>query len=254
MPRTLRGAVAVVTGASSGIGEATARAFAAEGAKVALLARRQDRLDALVRDIAAAPTPGSAYAYPVDVSDANAAGLVLERVVTDLGGIDVLVNNAGYGMWGPAVTADLEEWRRMIDVNLMGVLTVTRLALPHLLASAAGARSVADVVTISSVAGRKVPAFASNVYGATKHAVAAFSEALRQELADQHVRIGLVEPGVVVTELTTKGGNNAPDATTATELNALRADDVADAILYMVSRSSRVAVNEMLIRPVEQVI
>lgn len=253
MTGELQGLVVVVTGASSGIGEAVALSLAAEGAEVALLARRGDRLDELVRKIGSA-TGGRAHAYPVDVTDAESVAAVVDRVATDLEGIAVLVNSAGYGMWGPAVDADLADWRRMVDVNIMGVLAVTRLALPHLIAAAAGRRGVADVVTVSSVAGRKVPASASNVYGATKHAVGAFSEALRQEMAPHHVRVGLVEPGVVVTELTTKGGNNAPDATVASEFTALRAEDVADAISYMVTRPRHMAVNELLVRPVEQLV
>jgi len=196
---------------------------------------------------------GRAHAYPVDVTDAESVAAVVDRVAADLGGIAVLVNSAGYGRWGPAVDADLADWRRMVDVNIMGVLAVIA-ALPHLIAAAAGRRGVADIVTVSSVAGRKVPASASNVYGATKHAVGAFSEALRQEMAPHHVRVGLVEPGVVVTELTTKGGNNAPDATVASEFTALRAEDVADAISYMVTRPRHMAVNELLVRPVEQAV
>lgn len=249
--RDLHGAVAVVTGASSGIGEATARALAAEGAEVALLARRRDRLDELAADIAR--NGGRAHAHEVDVTDPAAVRTAVERVATELGGIDVLVNNAGYGVWAPAAEADLDEWRKMVDINLNGVLATTHAALPHLTAAAQGERGVADVITISSVGGRKITAPPSNVYAATKHAVGAFSEGLRQELAGQHVRVGLVEPGVVVTELTAKGGNNAPDATRATELSALPAEDIADAVVYMATRPRRTAINEILVRPIEQI-
>lgn len=248
MTGKLDGTTAVVTGASSGIGEATARALAEEGATVALFARRLDRLEALAKEI------GRAHAYQVDITDAEAVRAAVDRAAADLGGIDILVNNAGYGMWAPARDAVLAEWQKMVDVNVNGVLATSHAALPHLTAAALGPRGIADLVTVSSVGGRKVTAPASNVYAATKHAVGAFCEGLRQELAEQHVRVGLVEPGVVVTEMTTNGRNNAPNARAATELGALRPADIADAIVYMVTRPRRTAVNEMLVRPTEQVV
>ena len=239
MAGRLDGITAVVTGASSGIGNATARALAGEGARVALFARRRAKLEDLAEEL-------------VDVSDADAVRAAIEDVVRRRGGLDVLVNNAGYGTMDPAAEADLDEWQKMVDTNLTGVLTTTHAAVGHLAEAAKGERGIADVVTVSSVAGRTVSGPGSNVYAATKHAVNAFSEALRQEFASQHVRIGLVEPGLVDTELTNTGRENAPDASSASELGVLHAQDIADAVVYMVTRPRRAAVNEVLIRPTEQ--
>ena len=247
MAGRLDGTTAVVTGASSGIGEATARALAAEGAAVALFARRRDRLSDLAKEIGDA-----AHVYEVAVADADAVSSAIEDVAREHGRIDVLVNNAGYGTMDPALTADLREWQKMVDVNVTGVLTATHAALPQLTEAAGGPRGIADVVTVSSVAGRRIPSPGSQVYAATKHAVGAFSEALRQELAGHHVRVGLVEPGLVETELTTSGRENTPDAGSATDLGVIEAGDIADAIVYMVTRPRRTAVNEMLVRPTEQ--
>lgn len=247
MTGKLDGTTAVVTGASSGIGEATARALAAEGATVALFARRRDRLEALAKEI------GDAHAYEVDVTDAEAVRSAIDRAADELGGIGVLINNAGYGKWAPAREADLSEWRKMIDINVNGVLSATHAALPHLTAAARGSRGIADVITVSSVAGRKMPAPDSNVYAASKHAVGAFSEGLRQELAEHHVRVGLVEPGLVETELTTSEDDTAPNARTASELGVIQSEDIADAIAYMATRPRRTAINEILVRPTEQV-
>ncbi|NMO93858.1 SDR family oxidoreductase [Actinomycetospora sp. TBRC 11914] len=247
MAGRLDGTTAVVTGASSGIGNATARALAAEGATVALLARRKEKLDDLAQELG----EGTAV-HEVDVTDADAVREVIEAVVRERGRIDVLVNNAGYGTMDPALEADLGEWQKMVDVNLTGVLATTHAAVSHLTAAAQGPRGIADVVTVSSVAGRTVTGPGSNVYAATKHAVNAFSEALRQELGTKHVRVGLVEPGLVDTELTNSGRENTPDASSASELGVLEADDIADAVVYMVTRPRRTAVNEVLIRPTEQ--
>jgi NADP-dependent 3-hydroxy acid dehydrogenase YdfG len=247
MTGRLDGTTAVVTGASSGIGNATARALAAEGATVALFARRRDKLEDLAGELG-----DRAEVHEVDVTDADAVREAIDAVARDHGGLDVLVNNAGYGTMDPAAEADLGEWRTMVDVNLNGVLATTHAAVSHLDRAAQGQRGVADVVTVSSVAGRKVNGPGSNVYAATKHAVNAFSEALRQELAPRHVRVGLVEPGLVDTELTNTGRDNAPDASSAGELGVLEAQDIADAIVYIVTRPARTAVNEVLVRPIEQ--
>lgn len=246
MAGRLDGTTAVVTGASSGIGEATARALAAEGATVALLARRRDRLEALAADLPRASV------HPVDVTDDDALQAAVTEVVATHGGIDVLVNNAGYGVWGPAAEADLADWRTVVDINLTGVLSATHAALPHLEKSAAGPRGVADLVAISSVAGRRVPGPASNVYAATKHGVNAFCEAVRQEYASRHVRVGLVEPGLVSSEMTTSGQEHAPDATGRSERGVLDPADIADAVVYLVTRPKHAAVNEIMVRPVEQ--
>jgi NADP-dependent 3-hydroxy acid dehydrogenase YdfG len=246
MAGRLDGTTAVVTGASSGIGEATARALAAEGARVALWARRRDRLEQLAKEIG-----DLASVHEVDVTDAEAVRAAVDAVVADHGGIDVLVNNAGYGSMEPALSADLAQWRTMVDVNVNGVLATTHAAVAHLTTAARGPRGIADVVTVSSVAGRKVAFPAANVYAATKHAVGAFSEALRQELAEHHVRVGLVEPGLVRSELTEANGASQ-DAEDRLELGLMEAEDIADAIVYMVTRPRRTAVNEILVRPTEQ--
>lgn len=239
--------IALVTGASSGIGSATAQALAGEGATVVLFARRRDRLDDLVRLIEA--DGGHAHPHVVDVTDATAVADAVGAVGRQFGRIDVLVNNAGFIASAPAVGADLADWQRTIDVNVNGVLNTTHAALPHVTAAAAGVRGAADIVMISSVAGRRIPSPQSNVYAASKHAVGAFAEALRQELAGEHVRVGLIEPGVVRTEMTTGGGKGAPDATTG---NPLHPEDVAAAIVFMVTQPAHAAVNEILVRPTEQ--
>ncbi len=246
MSGRLSGTVAVVTGASSGIGEATARALAGEGATVALLARRRDRLEALAGELG-----GDTSVHEVDVSDGEAVHRAVEDVVARHGHLDVLVNNAGYGSMTPAGESDLSEWQKMVDVNVNGVLATTHAALAHLTEAAKGERGIADVVTVSSVAGRKVAGPAVNVYAATKHAVGAFSEALRQELGAAHVRVGLVEPGLVRSELT-EGQGAAQQAESEMELGLMEAEDIADAIVFMVTRPRRTAVNEMLVRPTEQ--
>lgn len=248
----LDGTVALVTGASSGIGEATARALAAEGAAVALVARRADRLDALGGEIADAG--GTALPIEADVGDREQAERAVRVAADELGRLDVLVNNAGVMLLGPIVEAPVEEWERMIQVNLLGLMYTARAALPHLLKAAEGdPRRVADLVNISSVAGR-VARKGSGVYNATKHGVGAFSESLRQEVTGRHLRVSLVEPGAVATELV---GHNRPEVREQIEqrLSAaepLLSEDIADAIAYVVTRDRRVAINEVLVRPTEQ--
>jgi len=250
MKPILGSTVTLVTGASSGIGAATATALAAQGAAVALAARRRDRLDALAADIRA--QGGTALVLESDITDERQATDAVERTVAELGRLDTLVNNAGVMLLGPIVGAPLEEWERMIDVNLRGLLYCTDAAIPHLLRAAEDSpRQVADMVNISSVAGR-VARNGSGVYNLTKHGVGAFSESLRQELAKRYVRVSLVEPGATATEL---AGHNRPEV-----LESLRnqfgqrmeAEDIADAISYIVTRPRHVAINEMLIRPTEQ--
>jgi NADP-dependent 3-hydroxy acid dehydrogenase YdfG len=178
----------------------------------------------------------------------------VQRTVSELGRLDTLVNNAGVMLLGPAVDAPLEEWQRMLDVNLAGLLYCAHEALPHLLSAAQdGPRTVADMVNISSVAGR-VARNGSGVYNLTKHGVGAFSESLRQEVTGRHVRVSLVEPGAVATEL---ASHNRPEirenmAKRFGNIERLEAQDIADAILYIVTRPRRVAINEVLIRPTEQ--
>jgi NADP-dependent 3-hydroxy acid dehydrogenase YdfG len=245
----LHGTVALVTGASSGIGTATARRLAGHGASVALVARRADRLEALAGEIGTGAVPIEA-----DVGDLGAAESAVQRAVEHFGRLDVLVNNAGVMLLGPVLDAPVEEWERMVQVNLLGVLYCTKAAMPHLLAAAEQQpRGTADVVNVSSVAGR-VARLGSGVYNATKHGLGAFSESLRQEVTGRHVRVSLVEPGAVETEL---AGHNRPEVLEGLRarfeaMERLQADDIADAIAYVVTRPRRVAINELLVRPTEQ--
>ena len=196
MSNGLKGTVALVTGASSGIGEATARALAAQGATVALVARRKDRLDALAAEI-------GGMAIETDVTDREQAVAAVERTVHELGRLDIVINNAGVMLLGPIVDAPVEEWDRMVELNLQGLLYVAHAALPHLLRAAEREpRRVADLVNVSSVAGRRVGA-GGGIYQLTKHGVGVFSEALRQEVTARHVRSSLVEPGATESELVT---------------------------------------------------
>ncbi|MCU4183397.1 SDR family NAD(P)-dependent oxidoreductase [Acidiferrimicrobium sp. IK] len=252
MASTLEGTVALVTGASSGIGEATAEALAAEGAAVAVVARRQDRLDDLVARIT--KDGGRAQAIAADVTDRAAAEAAVAGTVDAFGRLDIVINNAGVMLLGPAVGAPIEEWERMVSLNLTGLLYVAHAAAPHLLAAADDEpRRVADLVNISSVAGRVARA-GSAVYNATKHGVGAFSEGLRQELTGRHVRVGLVEPGAVETEL---ASHNRPEVLANIQkrfggIERLQSEDIARAVLYMVTQPRHSAVNEILIRPTEQ--
>jgi len=248
----LTGTVALVTGASSGIGEATARRLAADGAAVAIAARRVDRLEALAREIEDAG--GRALAVESDITDRAQAEALVERTVAELGRLDTVVNNAGVMLLGPAEDADIEEWERMVDLNVTGLLYVAKAALPHLIAAAEEEpRRVTDLINISSVAGRRARSD-SAVYNLTKHGVGAFSEALRQEVTQRHVRVSLVEPGAVSTEL---AGHNRPEVQEAmrtrfADMERLEASDIADAISYIVTRPRHVAINEILVRPTEQ--
>jgi NADP-dependent 3-hydroxy acid dehydrogenase YdfG len=249
---SLNDTVSLVTGASSGIGQATALALAAEGSTVALVARRRDRLDELAKEIEG--QSGRAIVIEADVGSEEQARAAVERTVGELGRLDTLINNAGVMLLGPVENAPLEEWQRMVSVNVEGLLYCAHAALPHLLRAAEdGPRRVADLVNISSVAGR-VARSGSGVYNLTKHGVGAFSESLRQEVTQRHVRVSLVEPGAVATEL---ASHNRPEvreqmAKTFGDIERLEAEDIADAITYIVSRPRRVAVNELLIRPTEQ--
>ena len=251
-PGRLAGTTALVTGASSGIGAATALALAAEGAAVAVVARRRDRLDDLVGQIAAGG--GRAVAIEADVTDERAARAAVAGTVEELGRLDVLVNNAGVMLLGPMVDAPVDEWRRMVELNLLGALYCAHAALPHLLAAAGtDPRRVADLVNVSSVAGR-VARLGSGVYNATKFGLGALSESLRQEVTKRHVRVCLVEPGAVATEL---ASHNRPEilqglAARFADMELLQSVDIAEAVVYAVTRPRHVAVNELLIRPTDQ--
>ena len=248
MADSLQGTVALVTGASSGIGEATAEALAEAGAAVAVVARRLDRLDALagrLRD-----RGSTVLVIETDVTEQHQAEAAVERTVAELGRLDTLVNNAGVMLLGPAQGAPLEEWQRMVDLNVLGLLYCAHAAIPHLLRAAESApRNVADMVNISSVARS-----GSGVYNLTKHGVGAFSESLRQEFATHRLRVSLVEPGAVATELVS---HNRPEIQAAARgrfqgVERMQAEDIADAIRYIVTRRWNVAINEMLIRPTQQ--
>jgi NADP-dependent 3-hydroxy acid dehydrogenase YdfG len=246
----LDGTVALVTGASSGIGAATAATLAAQGAAVALAARRRDRLDELAAEIKG--QGGTALVLECDVTDQEQAAAAVERTATELGRLDTLVNNAGVMLLGPAVGAPLAEWQQMVELNVLGLLYCAHAAVPHLLHAAGDEpRQVADMVNISSVAGRFART-GNGVYALTKFGVGAFSESLRQELAKQYVRVSLVEPGATATELSS---HNRPEVLAAIRSQfgqRMEAGDIADAITYIVTRPRHVAVNEMLIRPTEQ--
>ncbi len=251
MTKRLEGTVAVVTGASSGIGGATAAALAEEGATVARVARRRDPLEARAERIGGA---GKALVIEADITDPGQAERAVATTVAELGRLDTLVNNAGVMLLGPIVDAPIEEWQRMVNLNLLGLLYCTHAALPHLLAAAESEpRSVADVVNVSSVAGR-VARLNSGVYNATKHGVGAFSESLRQEVTTRHVRVTLIEPGATATEL---AFHNRPEilegmAQQFGGIEIMHAEDIAESIRYAVTQPRRVAVNEILVRPTEQ--
>jgi NADP-dependent 3-hydroxy acid dehydrogenase YdfG len=250
--KALEGTIALVTGASSGIGEATAVALAAHGAAVAIAARRRDRLRALAARIAA--DGGTAFVLDADITDHAQAEGVVSRTVERFGRLDVLVNNAGVMLLGRISNAPIDEWQRMIDLNVTALLRCAHAALPHLVRAAEeGPRRVADMINVSSVAGRVARAGAG-VYNATKFAVGAFSEALRQEVTERHVRVALVEPGYVATELQS---HNRPEVLEQIRKRfamdeTLHAEDIADAICYIVTRPRHMAINELLIRPTEQ--
>ncbi|WP_328666393.1 SDR family NAD(P)-dependent oxidoreductase [Streptomyces sp. NBC_00322] len=252
MTRRLEGTVALVTGASSGIGHATALELAREGASVAVVGRREDRLTDLAAEITGAG--GKALVVPADITTAQAAAEAVERTVDGLGRLDTLVNNAGLMLLGPAPGADLNDWKRMIDINLMGLMYTAHAAVPHLVKAAAEQpRQVADIVNIGSLAGRNAYAM-SAVYSATKFGVGAFSEALRQELARQHVRVSVVEPGSVDTELRTHNPDVIQQHIIAAlgDIERLQSQDIADTVGYIVTRPRHVAVAELLVRPTEQ--
>jgi NADP-dependent 3-hydroxy acid dehydrogenase YdfG len=251
-PGRLDGTATLVTGASSGIGAATAQALAAQGSAVALVARRKDRLDELAAAITA--NGGDALVIEADITDEEQAVASVKRAADELGRLDTVVNNAGVMLLGPAVGAPVDEWNRMVSLNVLALLHVSHAAIPHLLAAAESSpRGVADVVNISSVAGR-VARSGSGVYNLTKHGVGAFSESLRQELARRHVRVSLVEPGFTATEL---GSHVRPEIQPVmrqrfADVEPLQAADIADAIEYIVTRPRHVAINEILVRPTEQ--
>ena len=247
MSTALHGKVALVTGASSGIGEATARALAADGAHVAIAARRNDRLAALRDELESAGA--QVLTLELDVTDEGAARAAVQSTVDKFGALDIVVNNAGVMLLGPVENADTTDWTRMINTNVLGLMYLTHAALPHLLASQG------TVVQISSVAGR-VARSGSAVYNASKHAVNAFSEGLRQEVTGRGVRVVLIEPGMVATELRehiTHAESKAGANKRAETMRQLQSEDIAEAVRYAVTAPAHVAINEVLIRPTDQV-
>jgi NADP-dependent 3-hydroxy acid dehydrogenase YdfG len=250
----LTGTAALVTGASSGIGAATARRLAEHGASIALVARRLDRLEALAAEIGKAG--GTALAVEADITDRTQAEAAVQQAVERFGRLDTLVNNAGLMLLGPVLGADAAEWDRMIAINVQGLLYTTRAALPHLLQAAEdGPCRVADIVNISSIAGR-VAWNGYGVYNLTKFGVNGFTESLRQEVSQRHVRVGVVEPGGVATEL---GSHNKPEVRTEMidpfyeQTEVLAPEDIADGVAYMVTRPRHTAIAELWIMPTDQV-
>jgi NADP-dependent 3-hydroxy acid dehydrogenase YdfG len=241
----LAGRVAAVTGASSGIGAATATALSRAGASVALAARRRDRLEELAERL-----EGPSSIHEVDVTDEQQARSFIESAHAEHGGLHVLVNNAGVMLLGAVYAADTADWRRMLDVNLWGLLICTHAALPLIAQSGGG-----DIVNVSSVAGRRADAGAA-VYNMTKFGVHGFSEALRQEALHAGVRVTVVAPGFVETEL--QAHNTDPLVLQAMSRSReqigelLQPEDIADAIAYAVTRPRHVCLNEVVVRPTGQ--
>jgi len=240
----LRDRVAIVTGATSGIGAATAERIAAEGARVALLARREERLRALADRISS--EGGTAIALAADVSDKDALASAAERVARDLGTVDLLVNNAGVMLPGEITTQPVAEWQRMIDTNLIGALNAIRALLPGLIGTAEAGRP-ADLINVSSIGGKLVfPRYA--VYGATKAALTQLTAMLRAELAPRGVRVTDLQPGLTGSELA--GNVTDPESRAGLEdmfksMQALRASDVADLIVYVASRPAHVNISTL---------
>jgi NADP-dependent 3-hydroxy acid dehydrogenase YdfG len=238
--------VAVVTGASSGIGEATARALAREGSSLGLIARRADRLETLRQELEA--SGASLLICEADVRDTSTLEAFAKQMYSELGPVDCIVNNAGVMFLSEFSDVKRDEWRDMVEINVVGAMEVTSVFLPQLLEGGG------DIVNVSSVAGRKSRP-TSSVYSSTKWAVNGWSEGLRQELADKDVRVIVVEPGVTRTELTHRISD--PEIRRRNLENydlydALTAADIADVIVFAISRPRRVSVNEVLIRPTKQ--
>ncbi|WP_329453983.1 SDR family oxidoreductase [Streptomyces sp. NBC_01497] len=244
----LSGTVALVTGASSGIGAEVAAQIARHGGAVAVVARRADRLEDLARRVD--DDGGTSFMIPAELGGAESAQTVVDAVISRFGRLDVLVNNAGYGVRADVEDSDPADWDTMVDVNLRAVVHLSRCALPHLLSAASqGPRGVGDLVTIGSVAGR-IPRPHNSVYSATKHAVSAFTEALRAEVTGRGVRVGIVEPGMVRTEMTAGGQSKAGGSMPPQKW--LAPEDIARSVLFMVEQPPHTAVNEIMIRPTAQ--
>jgi NADP-dependent 3-hydroxy acid dehydrogenase YdfG len=247
MTSSLRDRVAVVTGASSGIGEATARALAREGSSLGLIARRADRLENLRREFEGAGA--SVLACDADVRDTSTLEAFAKQMRSELGPADCIVNNAGVMLLSEFSDAKRDEWHDTMETNVLGAMDVTSVFLPQLLEGGG------DIVNISSVAGRKARP-TSSVYSSSKWALNGWSEGLRQELADKDVRVIVVEPGAARTELAQHISDpeiRQRNLDNYDLYDALTAEDIADVIVFAVSRPRRVSVNEVLIRPTKQV-
>ncbi|MEK3920929.1 SDR family NAD(P)-dependent oxidoreductase [Paenibacillus sp. FSL K6-2393] len=252
MFKKLQDTVALVTGASSGIGEATAKRLAAQGATVVLVARRKDRLENLASELK--NLGGEVLVIETDITDKKQAEHAVQQVIDKYGRLDTVINNAGLMLIGGVAEAPSIEWERMISVNINGLLYISHAALPYLIQSALTSdRKVTDLINISSVSGRR-PSAGQAVYSLTKSGVAAFTEALRQETAGLNVRVAVLEPGAVGTEL----GNHLREdvreqlSNILSHIEVLEAEDIAETIEFIVTRPRRVAVNEILVRPTDQ--
>lgn len=254
------GLSAIVTGASSGIGEATGRLLAKRGWNVALVARRAERLDALAREIngggasESGAKPGAALVAVCDVRDRASVESMVVRVVGEFGRIDALINNAGVMLLSGAAKANVDEWREMVEVNILGALHCAGAVLPHMLGREPRSGGVrGDIVNVGSAAGRR-PVPQGAVYAGTKAFMHMWSEGLRSELAPKGVRVAIVAPGIVTTEL--RGRTTDSDVRArwrdAKPIEALTSEDVAEAIVWALERPGRVGVNEILMRPREQ--
>lgn len=239
---TLTGKTAVITGASSGIGEATARLLAREGYNVVLAARREDRLESLAAELG-----DSTLAVPTDVADPGACEALVSRAVEACGSVDVLVANAGLGLYGPIAEGNPEDWRAMFEVNVLGVLHAARAATTHMLGRGSG-----DIVFVSSLAGRRIPRPDGAVYAATKHALGAIAEGLRVEVNTKGIRVISVEPGLVRTEFPNSSFPSAEEYYAQKDFSPLEAEDVARAVLYAIEQPPQVSISEILIRPTAQ--
>lgn len=249
--KNLSGRVAVVTGASSGIGEATAKALAARGAKVAVLARRKDRLDGLVADIRQAG--GQAAAWALDVTDRKAVEAIAAKILGEFGRVDIVVNNAGVMLPNPIDAVKADQWQQQIDLNISGLMNVIGAFTPALIKAGAGG-GPADLVNISSIAARNIfPSFA--VYSGTKAFVTHLSVTLRAELGAKGVRVSAIEPGVVGTELLDhvdcKGVQDWFEASKS-QMDWLRAEDIAETIAFVVSAPKRMNLQQVTIMPTGQ--
>ena len=247
MDNELKGRVALVTGASSGIGEATALMLAGAGANVALAARRRDRLDAVAARVRERGV--EALVVEADLAIESEAQRAVRESERAFGRLDILVNNAGVMYLEPVIDADLARWRRMFEINVLGLIAATQAALPGM-----RERGEGHIVNVASTAGR-IASPNGAAYSGTKFGVVAFSEALRKEEYMHRIRVTVVEPGLVATELREHIGHAATQKAIndwAASVRQLQPDDIARAILYAVTQPPHVCVNEILMRPTDQ--